>query len=74
MIREIRTFYVKHLVKNLPPTLDEIKKAKEISITDLCDVHLKFMMFGKIYNLEIDETTNEYSLIDELKEMKWPVE
>ena len=26
MIREIRTFYVKHLVKNLPPTLDEIKK------------------------------------------------
>ena len=34
MIREIRTFYVKHLVKNLPPTLDEIKKAKEISITD----------------------------------------
>ena len=74
MIREIRTFYVKHLVKNLPPTLDEIKKAKEISITDLCGVHLKFMMFGKIYNLEIDENTDEYSLIDELKEMKWPVE
>ena len=74
MIREIRTFYVKHLVKNLPPTLDEIKKAKEISITDLCDVHLKFMMFGKIYNLEIDETTNEHSLIDGLKEMNWPVE
>ena len=74
MIREIRTFYVKHLVKNLPPTLDEIKKAKEISILDLCDVHLKFMMFGKIYNLEIDEKTDEHSLIDELKEMKWPVE
>ena len=54
--------------------LFNIPKRKEISITDSCDVHLKFMMFGKIYNLEIDEKTDEHSLIDELKEMKWPVE
>ena len=74
MIREIRTFYVKHLVKNLPPTLDEIKKAKEISITDSCDIHLKFMMFGKIYKRESDERADEHSLIDEFKQMKWPVE